>query len=164
MANVGCGNSTLAQDIVTAYPAFAIKVNSFDYSEQVIAEMQAKNQSKEKLTYEVCDVLQPIKEQLIGQYDIVIDKGTLDAILPEDKPEDIKEIEEIYFQNIKKMLKVETFSSYVVISMLQSFILETLLKSFFSDHHFTIRIHERFIPDSEVQPFLIEIRRSPIIL
>lgn len=61
------------------------------------------------------------------------------------------------------MLKVNSHSSYIIISMLQSFILETVLKSFANDNHFSIKIYERWIPDSEVQPFLIEIRRSPEI-
>jgi hypothetical protein len=46
MANVGCGNSTFADDIVTSYPLFMIGVDSFDYSEQVIAEMTTKNTKK----------------------------------------------------------------------------------------------------------------------
>ena len=62
------------------------------------------------------------------------------------------------------MLKNESYSSYVVISMLQSFILETILRTFLEDRHFTVRIHERPIPDLEVQPFLIDIRRSPALL
>jgi hypothetical protein len=37
MANIGCGNSTLADDIVSSYPLFNIGIDSFDYSEQVIA-------------------------------------------------------------------------------------------------------------------------------
>ena len=37
MANIGCGNSTLADDIVSSYPLFNIAIDSFDYSEQVIA-------------------------------------------------------------------------------------------------------------------------------
>lgn len=64
MANIGCGNSTLADDIVTSYPLFAISIDSFDYSEQVIAEMQAKNTKKEKLNYQVCDMLHPISQGL----------------------------------------------------------------------------------------------------
>ena len=97
IANIGCGNSTLAHDIVAAYPAFLIHVDSYDYSEQVVAEMQAKNQAKDRLKYEVADLLKPIPQEMVGKYDIVIDKGTLDAILPEDKPDNIKEIQEVYF-------------------------------------------------------------------
>lgn len=82
MANVGCGNSTLADDIVTSYPLFTIAVDSFDYSEQVIAEMASKNLKKEKLHYQVCDMLQPLSPELHGKYDVILDKGTLDAILP----------------------------------------------------------------------------------
>jgi hypothetical protein len=37
VANVGCGNSTLAQDIIDSYPAFAIYIDSYDYSESLIA-------------------------------------------------------------------------------------------------------------------------------
>lgn len=48
--------------------------------------MQAKNQAKDRLKYEVGDLLKPIPQEMAGKYDIVIDKGTLDAILPEDKP------------------------------------------------------------------------------
>ena len=59
--------------------------------------MQAKNQAKDRLKYEVADLLKPIPQEMVGKYDIVIDKGTLDAILPEDKPDNIKEIQEVYF-------------------------------------------------------------------
>ena len=44
----------------------------------------------ERLKYQVCDLLKPIAEDLEGKFDLVLDKGTLDAILPEDKPENIK--------------------------------------------------------------------------
>lgn len=103
--------------------------------------MQAKNQAKEKLRYEVGDLLKLIPQEMTGRYDIVIDKGTLDAILPEDKPDNIKEIQEVYFENIKKMMRSESFSSYVVISMLQSFILKAILTTFLADKHFIVRIH-----------------------
>jgi len=40
----------------------------------------------DKIRYEVCDMLAPLPNTLVGQFDIVVDKGTLDAILPEDLP------------------------------------------------------------------------------
>jgi precorrin-6B methylase 2 len=43
IANIGCGNSNLALDILTAYPTFTIAIDSYDYSEDVIAEMNGKN-------------------------------------------------------------------------------------------------------------------------
>ncbi len=46
ISNIGCGNSNLAHDILTAYPAFTISIDSYDYSEDVIAEMQGKNLNK----------------------------------------------------------------------------------------------------------------------
>jgi hypothetical protein len=34
------------------------------------------------MTYQVCDFLKPIPAELARKYDVVLDKGTLDAILP----------------------------------------------------------------------------------
>lgn len=50
---------------------------------------------------------------------MVLDKGTLDAILPEDKPEDIDEIKKVYFKNAIKMLNPQKHGRYIIISMLQ---------------------------------------------
>lgn len=67
--------------------------------------MRDKNAKKEKLTYQVCDMLKPLPQELLGNYDVVVDKGTLDAILPEDNEQNMGEIEAVYFRNIKGMLR-----------------------------------------------------------
>lgn len=54
--------------------------------------MLSKNLKKEKLTYKVCDMLQPLPQGLLGKYDLVVDKGTLDAILPEGSEQNMSEI------------------------------------------------------------------------
>lgn len=46
------------------------------------------------------------------------------------------------------MLNKNAHSSYIIISMLQSFILKTILSEFLFDPHFSVRILERWIPDS----------------
>lgn len=89
IAHLGCGNSTLQEDILKAYPVFDFKITNLDYSENVIKEMQQKCEAKkltEKLEYRVCDLLKEISSDFLGKFEVVIDKGTLDAILPEDKP------------------------------------------------------------------------------
>ena len=110
--------------------------------------MRGKNLKKEKLTYKVCDMLKPLPQELMGKYDVVVDKGTLDAILPEGSEQSMSEIEAVYFKNTKTMLRQDRPSSYIIISMLQSFILETILRGFANDKHFVIKIHERWINDS----------------
>ncbi len=39
------------------------------------------------MTYEVWDALGAVEGKYQGAFEVVIDKGTLDAILPEDKEE-----------------------------------------------------------------------------
>jgi hypothetical protein len=36
IAHLGCGNSTLPQDLLKSYPMFEFEVNNYDYSEAVI--------------------------------------------------------------------------------------------------------------------------------
>lgn len=38
------------------------------------------------MEYTVCDLLKELEEPYINKFDVVLDKGTLDAMLPEDKP------------------------------------------------------------------------------
>ncbi len=39
--------------------------------------------------YEVCDMFEPLAEKYQSKFNIILDKGTLDAILPEDVPQEI---------------------------------------------------------------------------
>jgi hypothetical protein len=50
--------------------------------------------------YEVCDMFEPIQEKYQQAFNIVLDKGTLDAILPEDDEEEINKIKKAFFQNV----------------------------------------------------------------
>lgn len=42
--------------------------------------------------YEVCDMFESLSEKYWGKFDVVLDKGTLDAILPEDIPYEVSKI------------------------------------------------------------------------
>ena len=82
IANLGCGNSSLPKDLLASFPAFHIAIDSFDYSPAVIEQMNGKN-TDERLSYSICDLLKPVKTELEGRYEVILDKGTLDAMLPE---------------------------------------------------------------------------------
>lgn len=80
---VGCGNSALGEDLVKdGY----VHVHNIDYSSVLVEQMvlQAaqllENHPNSRLTYEAADVtaMTTIEQ---NSYDIVIDKGTLDALL-----------------------------------------------------------------------------------
>lgn len=65
VAHLGCGNSTLAEEIVNTFQIFDFTIFNLDYSEAVIEEMRVKAKEKalsHKITYEVCDLLKPIPE------------------------------------------------------------------------------------------------------
>jgi hypothetical protein len=54
-----------------------------DYSEEVIFDMQKKTkETGMNLEYYVCDFLKELDQKFINKFDILFDKGTLDAILP----------------------------------------------------------------------------------
>ena len=55
---------------------------------------------KIKMKYLVCDVLKKMPEEYLNNFDVVLDKGTLDALLPEDKEDQIEMIKEKYFGNM----------------------------------------------------------------
>jgi hypothetical protein len=59
------------------------------------------------------------------------------------------------------MLDRSKQSHIVIVSMLQEFVLKTLLEYFYEHPHFTIHIFECSLPDSKLQPFLIDLSFSP---
>lgn len=81
MLNIGCGKSLLAEDMVLS--GKPVDIISCDYSEQVVKDMQERAATKKlSLKYEVADVFELANTYKSEQFDVVIDKGTLDAVFP----------------------------------------------------------------------------------
>ena len=74
---VGCGNSRLSEEM---YDDGFRNIHNVDISSVVIQAMQEKNARRDEMTWEVmdCTHMEPLKS---SSFDVVIDKGTLDAIL-----------------------------------------------------------------------------------
>lgn len=70
------------------------------------------------------------------EFNVVLDKGTLDALMPDDLEETNIRIDK-YFAEIKRILKMG--GRFICISLLQSHILNKLL-SFFCDKSWMFRI------------------------
>jgi SAM-dependent methyltransferase len=85
---VGCGTSTLASDLCTAFPS-KVLVHSIDNDDNCIKYMKDLHEGQPALTWMVYDMIEcpevPFKkEQLAVQsFDIIVDKGSLDAMLVE---------------------------------------------------------------------------------
>jgi spermidine synthase len=123
---IGCGNSNLSSEL---YDLGYHNITNVDYSEFVIEEMIKKNQSTRPLMkWDVGDVTD-LSALYTGEgFDVIIDKGTLDAIFSENSPE-LKAKSLRMFEEINRLLLKNT-GIYICISLAQDYILDTLLEYF----------------------------------
>ncbi|KAK7206692.1 S-adenosyl-L-methionine-dependent methyltransferase [Myxozyma melibiosi] len=108
---LGCGNSalflqTLSKDL---YDSGLKNITNVDYSDVCIAQMAELHKDQPEMTWHVMDV-RDMKEFKDGEFDIAIDKGTLDAFLSYTGsiwtiPEDIKESALKYMDETNRVLK-----------------------------------------------------------
>ena len=89
--NIGCGNSRLSEGM---YEDGYENIINIDFSNKVISYMDEKCRGKyPKMIFKVLDVCE-MKDFDSGQFNIVIDKGTLDSVLCSENP----------VQNCQKMI------------------------------------------------------------
>ena len=75
--NLGCGNSTIAEDL---YDKGFVQTYNMDISTEVIKQMSERNAEKRPhLQWAVMDVRDMTYDT--GMFDMIIDKSTIDAIL-----------------------------------------------------------------------------------
>ena len=147
--NIGCGNSLFSEEL---YDSGYKNIKNIDFSEKVIKKMRKRSSKiRPEMIYEVGDVFNMKFEG--GSFDAVMDKGTLDAVYPEDTEVNLERVQGL-FKRIMEILKPE--GSYFIISLLQEHILKAILESF-SDVY--LKIHEVLIKDSKMFPFLVQIRK-----
>ena len=81
MLVIGCGNSELSADLYDdGYPA----ITNLDFSPLVIEEMRVKHAAaRPQMAWAVGDMT-AMPEHLDGTFDVVVDKGALDALMSED--------------------------------------------------------------------------------
>ncbi|XP_069356733.1 eEF1A lysine and N-terminal methyltransferase homolog [Maniola hyperantus] len=127
----GCGNSSLSADLYDiGYP----NITNIDVSEVVIKQMKAINSHRTCMKFHYMDALNMTFEN--DEFNVVLDKGTLDALMPDDSRETIERIDK-YFNEIKRVLKIG--GRYVCITLLQSHILSKLVE-FFCDKSWMFRV------------------------
>lgn len=151
--HIGCGKSLFGEDmhLRSGYQ----RVLNVDYSEKLISEMNSRNKHK-ALTYEVQDVFEMSYQE--ESQTCIVDKGTLDAVFPEDTPEN----EEKITQLLHRLLQILTPSGNLcIISLMQSFILKAVT-AFCSRHQYSLSFYE-IAPEAKedsLVPFLVRIQKS----
>ncbi|KAG5681408.1 hypothetical protein PVAND_010846 [Polypedilum vanderplanki] len=125
--NVGCGNSKLSVDM---YNTGYHEITNIDLSEVVIDQM--------KRTYRDCGTWLSMDATKMAfddeKFSVILDKGTLDAMMSEDVTESKIAIE--YFSEVKRVLK--NGGRFIIISLLQEHILTAL--SYFPSNNFLMRV------------------------
>ncbi|KYN10088.1 PREDICTED: methyltransferase-like protein 13 [Trachymyrmex cornetzi] len=129
---VGCGNSTLSMSL---YDVGYRNIVNIDISHIVIQQMRdINNSTRPDLVYKHMDATQ--MTYLDGKFSVVLDKGTLDALMPDTKEATLSIIDR-YFKEITRVLR--NGGRYICISLLQEHILRKLL-SYFPTSGFMFRI------------------------
>ena len=135
---LGCGNSTLSEDMCDA--GFAA-VTSVDYSESVIAEMRAKTAGRSELAWEVMDVT--AMRYGDASWRLVVDKGTLDALYAEET-DVLGQVADSMFAEIQRVLAPG--GKYALVTMAQGYVLARVLSAFSAPRWAgTVDIHP-FVP------------------
>lgn len=142
---VGCGNSKLSEDL---YDLSYLDIHNIDISELVIRQMNQKNNDKRpKMSYTKMDATQMSYEN--ESFKSAIDKGTLDALLP-----DTEHIEIAVSMLADVWRVVKCMGSYMIVSLAQDHVLNTLVKSF-QDRACIFRAHK--LPSSSEEGFMIPV-------
>lgn len=110
-------------------------ITNIDISKVAIDLMNSqKNQSRPGLKYIQMDALNTSFEN--EMFNVIIDKGTLDALMPNKEPETLEKVNQ-YFKEMQRLLK--NCGRYVCVSLLQEHILQELL-TFFPSNNWMFRV------------------------
>lgn len=107
------------------YDVGYVNITNVDVSEVVIKQMKNVNKARTNMKFMCMDATRMSFED--EAFNVVLDKGTLDALMP-DATEETNAIIDKYFSEIKRVLKLG--GRFVCISLLQSHILAKLMEGF----------------------------------
>jgi SAM-dependent methyltransferase len=115
----GCGNSALSADL---YDWGAKHVVNVDFSKAVITEMQSKNATRPEMQWVEADATAlPFPDH---SFDVVFDKGLLDAMAAEDTPAVCIDVRKMFLEAARVLAPGGVF---VCLTLAQSHVLRELL-------------------------------------
>ncbi|VDK85787.1 unnamed protein product [Litomosoides sigmodontis] len=138
---IGCGSSELASQL---YDSGYQKIDNIDTDEGVIQKQVAKNSSRPGLQF-MCSSAAKI-DVPDEEYNVVVDKGTLDALVPSAN-EDVAEDVEKMFEEICRVLAIG--GRYIVLTLAQKNVLNSYMSFFVKRMNFIIRIEKNVDPSWE---------------
>uniref|UniRef100_A0A0N5BG15 Methyltransf_11 domain-containing protein n=1 Tax=Strongyloides papillosus TaxID=174720 RepID=A0A0N5BG15_STREA len=132
---VGCGSSIIAENL---YDNGYKNIESIDTDSGVITTQSRRNiLVRPELVFKEESATDIKREN--EYYNIVFDKGTLDAMLPPEFDDTHTEDVEKMFSEIKRVL-VPT-GKYIIVSLLQDHILTKIVEVFRRENQYSIRFH-----------------------
>ncbi|XP_043555813.1 eEF1A lysine and N-terminal methyltransferase isoform X1 [Chiloscyllium plagiosum] len=130
---VGCGNSELSEQM---YDVGYQGITNIDISEVVIAQMKERNATRRPaMVFVKMDMLQ--MEFGDSQFQVVLDKGTLDALMTDESKETLRNVDRM-FAEIGRVLQVG--GRFVCISLAQEHIAKKAV-GHFAQRGWLVRIH-----------------------
>ncbi|GAB0099541.1 methyltransferase-like protein 13 [Sergentomyia squamirostris] len=130
---VGCGNSSLSASL---YDVGIKKIVNIDISAVVIKQMiSVHGRQRPGMEFLEMDATKMSFDD--GKFSVILDKGTLDALMPDNTPETM-EIVRKYWSEIGRVLRLG--GRYICISLLQQHILEAVVEHF-SGENFILRVN-----------------------
>ena len=157
---IGCGNSDFSAQL---YDQGFHAIRNLDFSEQVIAEMRAKNQvSRPEMSWDLGDMTDMKDLYADGQFDVVFDKGALDALMSVESEQVLRQAAAMFCE-IDRVLSAK--GRYLCITLAEPYILQSLLSGFTTDASIRWSIGIESLNISKPSPFkplLITVQRSTV--
>ncbi|EGT53491.1 hypothetical protein CAEBREN_08006 [Caenorhabditis brenneri] len=132
---LGCGNSELATQL---YENGFHDIHSIDVEPSVIADQTRKNKERPGMSFAVGDAAH--LEMADGAHTVVIDKGTLDALLPPAAEPADKAIVTMMFDEVHRVLA--SGGRYIIVTLAQPHITEFWIDHFFPLKQYILRVQK----------------------
>ncbi|CAF0723116.1 unnamed protein product [Adineta ricciae] len=131
---IGCGNSTLSSDL---YDTGIEHITNVDLSDNVIKKMKKQNDKRRpNMKWLQMDARQMTFED--NQFSVVLDKGTIDALMSNKSEQVLSDIDQILGQ-IDRVLRLT--GRFICITLAQKHILDHISQYFFDSKSWLLRYH-----------------------
>ncbi|CAF3972611.1 unnamed protein product [Rotaria sp. Silwood2] len=131
---IGCGNSTLSNDL---YDTGIEHITNIDLSDKVIKQMKKQNETKRSnMKWLQMDARKMIFDD--NQFSVVLDKGTIDALMSNRSEQVVSDIDQI-LQQVDRVLRMT--GRFICITLAQKHILEHVSQYFFNNKSWLLRYH-----------------------
>lgn len=104
-----------------------VQVESFDYEEGVVKQMQENKPKDLNLNFSFGDATNLKKQYKDGQFDVAVDKGTFDALAVDDSEETVTRCWDYFNEMVRVLNKNGVFC---IVSLLQPHVLKILFDFF----------------------------------